>query len=80
MNTIADALWLARLRGSTVAVPEGLSLAQAYAVAEHNHARRLADDVALRDSLKSRVDDLGVLLDGLTITALPVDSAANRPG
>lgn len=43
MNTIADALWLARLRGSTVAVPEGLSLAQAYAVAEHNHARRLAE-------------------------------------
>ena len=31
--------------------------------------RRLADDVALRDSLKGRVDDLGVLLECMRRTA-----------
>ncbi len=43
MNAIADALWQARLQGGTVTVPEGLSLDQAYAAAERNHARRLAE-------------------------------------
>lgn len=39
---IAEALWQARREGRTVPVPEGLSLDAAYAVAAHNHARRLA--------------------------------------